>query len=113
MPSPTSVNESLRDLHRTGQLVSRYPEIRGLLTGLSGAELLTAGQLLSRIDPDEVLREHPAVPHLAVTGHGTLSQLVAPLTAELARHGLLAQTRLSDFDRYVFDLGDPDSELYA
>ncbi len=115
MATTTEPHESLRDLHRAGQLASRYPDVRGLLDGLSGADLASAGQLLSRIDPDEVRRAHPTVPHLsvAVTGHGTLSQLVAPLTAELARHGVLSSVHLSEFDGYVFDLGDPDSQLYA
>ncbi|MGC9544526.1 HAD-IIIC family phosphatase [Streptomyces sp. UG1] len=107
--------DSLRALHRGDQLVARYPEVRGLLTDLTGAELVTAGQLLGRLDPDEIARVHPALPRLsvAVTGHGTLAQLVAPLTAELARHGLPARIRVSDFDGYVFDLGDPDSDLYT
>ncbi len=108
-------DETLLDLHRAGKLVSRYPAIRGLLAGLSDAELTSAGQLLARLDPDEVLREHPAVQAVTVfvTGHGTLAQLTAPLVAEFARHGLLARTVAADFDSYVFELGDPGSELYA
>lgn len=105
---------TVADLHRAGRLVKEYPTVRGLLTGLSESELLTAGQLLSRLDPDDVRASHPAVPQvrIAVTGHGTLAQLTAPLTAELARHGLLSRIHLSDFDSYVFDLGDTDSDLY-
>ncbi|HEY7147225.1 MAG TPA: HAD-IIIC family phosphatase, partial [Streptosporangiaceae bacterium] len=70
--------------------------------------------LLSQLDPDEVLRAHPATRQvtLAITGHGTLSQLVPPLTAELARHGLLARVHSSAFDSYVADLLDPGSDLY-
>ncbi|TYB45391.1 HAD-IIIC family phosphatase [Actinomadura chibensis] len=107
--------ETLLDLHRTGKLVDRYPAVPGLLAGMSGAELVTAGRLLARLDPDEVAAAHPGVPAVtvAVTGHGTLAQLVPPLTAELARHGLLARPLVSDFDRWVFDLGDPDGDLYA
>jgi FkbH-like protein len=112
---PRQDDETLLDLHHAGKLVSRYPAVRGLLAGLSDTELVSAGRLLSLLDPDDVLREHPAVPAVAtyVTGHGTLAQLTAPLVAEFARHGLLARVTISDFDAYVFDLGDPESGLYA
>ncbi|MEU9532069.1 HAD-IIIC family phosphatase [Streptomyces sp. NPDC048213] len=92
-----------------------YPAVRGLVAGLSGDALVRAGRLLARLDPDRVLAAHPATPAplIAVTGHGTLSALVPALTGELARHGLLARVRLSDFDSWVFDLADPGSALYA
>ncbi|GHH88409.1 HAD-superfamily phosphatase, subfamily IIIC:FkbH [Streptomyces sulfonofaciens] len=116
-PAATAPAEprSVADLHRAGQLLAQYPKVRALLAPLGGPELLTAGQLLSRLDPDEVRAAHPAVPQVtvAVTGHGTLSQLTAPLTAELARHGLLARIAVSDFDSYVFDLSDARSDLYG
>lgn len=100
------------DLHRQGRLVERYPEVHTLLTE---ADLGAAGLLLSRLDPDDVLAAHPSTTTLsvAITGHGTLAQLLPPLTAELARHGILARTTVSDFDSYIFDLGDPDSALYS
>lgn len=108
------MSETVIDLHRSGKLEARYPEVRGLLAGLTDGDLATAGRLLARLDPDRILNEHPGVTPitLAVTGHGTLSQLVPSLTAELARHGLLARAEVSDFDSYVFDLGDADSALY-
>ncbi|MFD3533731.1 HAD-IIIC family phosphatase [Streptomyces sp. NPDC058664] len=107
--------ESLSDLHRAGRLVERYPDVAGLLALLPEAELIRSGRLLARLDPDEVLAAHPSVPAplVAVTGHGTLAALAPALTVEFARHGLLARVRLSDFDRWVFDLVDPDSSLYA
>jgi FkbH-like protein len=114
MHAPSPPDRTVLDLHRTGRLVHAYPSVRRLLADLPDAELARAGQLLSRLDPDDVLREHPLIPAVtvAITGHGTLSQLVAPLTAELARHGLLLRPRLSDFDGYVFDLADSGSAVY-
>jgi FkbH-like protein len=108
-------SDGLQELHRAGLLAARYPSVRGLVADLSGAELVRAGQVLARVDPDDVVREHPDVPKVtvAVTGHGTLSVLVPALTAETARHGLLMRPFVGDFDGYVFDLGDPASALYA
>ncbi|MGH3170831.1 MAG: hypothetical protein ACRDN0_33790, partial [Trebonia sp.] len=113
-PGTEAENEFIR-LYRAGQLVSEYPRIQGLLAGLPEEQLSRAGQLLSRIDPDEVMAAHPEVRcvTIAITGHGTLNGLIPPLTAELARHGLLLRPVLSHFDGYVFDLGRPDSQLYA
>lgn len=110
---PTSA-PTLLDLHRAGQLVARYPEVRTLLGALDDDGLIRAGRLLARLDPDEVLAAHPGTPtvSVAVTGHGTVAPLLPALTAELARHGLLLRARLSTFDSYVFDLADPDSALY-
>lgn len=107
-------SERLRRLHHDGELVANYPLVRGLLAGLDDAAFGRAGRLLATLDPDAVSAAHdvPVLP-VAITGHGTLNALVAPLTAELARHGLLAKPRLSDFDSYVFDLSDPGSALYA
>ncbi|MFD5466854.1 HAD-IIIC family phosphatase [Kitasatospora sp. NPDC127059] len=106
---------AVAELHAAGRLADDYPRVRGLLADLPDAELARAGQVLARLDPDEVLRAHPSAPvvGVAVTGHRTLGTLVPPLTAELARHGLLARTHLSAFDGWVFDLGDPGSGLYA
>ncbi|MEU4745701.1 HAD-IIIC family phosphatase, partial [Actinosynnema sp. NPDC023658] len=85
-----------------------------LLPHLTGPHLLRAVQRLARLDPDEVRRLHPSVPAVtvAVTGHGTVSGIVAPLTAELARHGLLLRPHVTDFDSYVLELADPDSALH-
>ncbi|MFF2660050.1 HAD-IIIC family phosphatase [Kitasatospora sp. NPDC058032] len=113
--APLTPERRLLELVRSGRLAAHYPEVRGLLSELSGEGLTRAGQLLGRLDPDEVLREHPAVPAVtvAVTGHGTLSSLVAPLTAEFARHGLLLRPHVADYNSFVFDLSDPGSALYA
>ncbi|WP_432969459.1 HAD-IIIC family phosphatase [Dactylosporangium sp. CA-233914] len=99
---------------RTGDPVADYPRVRALLRSVPHGELPRAGRLLSRLDADEVLRHHPAQPvlNVAVTGHGTLSELLPPLTAELARHGLLLRPYTASFDTYLPELLDPDSELY-
>ena len=108
-------DQEILALHRAGQLISQYPRVGHLVADLPGPELFKAGQLLARLAPDEILRQHPTVPAVtvAITGHGTLSALVPVLTAELARHGMLLRPHVADFDSYVFDLSDPGSALYA
>ncbi|WP_208896930.1 HAD-IIIC family phosphatase [Streptomyces incarnatus] len=118
MPSsPPGAPDELTALHRAGELAAHYPRVGALLAddGVDEAALTRAGRLLSRLDPDDVLRHHPRTPVLsvAVTGHGTLNQLQAPLTAQFARHGLLVRPHFTDFDSYVFALSDPSSDLYA
>jgi FkbH-like protein len=102
-------------LHRDGRLAGSYPSVPGLLATATPEEVVRAGQLLTRLDPGEVLAAHPDTTTLSVTvlGHGTLSPLLAPLAGEAARHGLLFRTRVADFDSWVFELGDADSALYA
>lgn len=114
-PPVESAADRLLALHRSGQVAARYPEIRALLAGLPEEELARAGRLLSRLDPDDVLREHPAQPRvtIAVTGNGTLSGLVPLLTAELARHGVVLRPQVGDFGTYVADLSDPDGAFLA
>jgi FkbH-like protein len=107
--------DELTELHRAGALAASYPRLAGLLAGLSDVDLRRAGAVLSRLDPDAVLAEHPRTPVLsvAVTGHGTLGPLLPALAAELGRHGLLLRPYLSTFDSWVPDLSDPGSALYA
>ncbi|WP_035303884.1 HAD-IIIC family phosphatase [Actinokineospora inagensis] len=110
---PTA-RQRLLDLHRAGALAANYPAVRRLLAEVDAEDLARCGQLLARLDPADVLVAHPEQPVLtvAITGHGTVEPLVPPLTAELARHGLLLRPHVADFDSYVFDLSDPDSALY-
>jgi FkbH-like protein len=110
-----AATRQLLALHRDGRLAAEYPAVRGLLAEHDPPELVTAGRLLALLDPDEVLRLHPAVPsiRIAVRGHGTLAAVSPALVAELARHGILGRPTLGDFDSYVFDLADPGSDLYA
>jgi FkbH-like protein len=115
MTTPPTAPADLLDLHRTGRLAAHYPAVRRLLAGLDDAGLAAAGQVLSRLDPEQVLHHHPEVPvvTVALTGHGTLAPLIPPLCAELARHGLLLRPYLADFDSYHSDLIRPESDLYA
>ncbi|MFH8756812.1 HAD-IIIC family phosphatase [Streptomyces atroolivaceus] len=108
-------DDTLRSLHERGRVAAEYPRVRGLVRGAGVAETRWAGNLLARIGADAVLAEHPGTPVVSVafTGHSTVSGLVAPVTAELARHGLLLRPHVSDFDGYVFDLSDTASELYS
>jgi FkbH-like protein len=107
--------EGIRELSRAGELALRYPEVIRLLIDVDGPELVRAGQLLSRVPASDVLAAHPATPvvRVAITGHGELSGLLAPLTAELARHGLLLVPYQAPFDSYVFELGSSGSPLYG
>ncbi len=113
--APASPAAALRALHTAGRLAEEYPRVKELLATATGPELAAAGQLLARLDPHQVTAAHSQVPALtvAVTGHGTLSGLLPALTGELARHGVLLRPHTTDFDSYVFELGDPASELYA
>jgi FkbH-like protein len=113
--SPPAPADTVLDLARSDRLGAEYPQVRALLQELDAEGRLRAGRLLSRLDPDAVTAAHPgtAVIDVAITGHGTLSGLLPPLTAELARHGLLLRPHLTSFDSWVFELSDPGSELYS
>ncbi|MFG2041309.1 HAD-IIIC family phosphatase [Dactylosporangium sp. NPDC048998] len=114
----TSMNGSgtaLFDLLGSGAALERYPEVQALLAGVPPEALTRAGRMLSRLDPQEIHRRHPGVPvaTVAITGHGTLNDLVPELTVQLARHGIALRPHLTAFDSYVFELSDPASGLYA
>ena len=110
--------DTLQSLHEQGRLAAEYPRVRALVGELSDNEdsdgLRRAGNLLARLGAEAVLKEHPATPTVSVvvTGHSTVTGLMAPLTAQLARHGTLLQPHATDFDSYVFELSDPTSALY-
>ncbi|MFJ2581560.1 HAD-IIIC family phosphatase [Kitasatospora aureofaciens] len=109
--------DRLRALRAGGGLAAAYHEVPGLLAELLDdadparrtADLCRAGRLLAGADPEAVLRHHPDTPALtvAITGQSTVGELVDPLTAELARHGLLLRPLLGDFGGYLRDLTDP------
>ena len=98
----------LADWQRDGELAGNFAAVPALLAGMPDTDIALAGHLLSRVDPDEVDARAVTV---AITGHGTVAGLVAPLTGEFARHGLLPRPVVGGFDSYVSDLGDPDGEL--
>ncbi|MGC9440843.1 HAD-IIIC family phosphatase [Streptomyces sp. WG5] len=115
-PSPLA---ALRTLRREGQLAARYPRIAPLLAELAGTgaetDLRRAGSVLAQLDHAQVLAAWPETETavIAVTGHSTLGGLGDPLAAEFGRHGVLTETRPSDFDAYQRDLRDTGSPLYA
>jgi FkbH-like protein len=111
--------DRLRRMHSAGTLASDYGSVPALLNEIAAApdgpaDLMRAGLILGRLDAEEVRREAAVeTVTVAVTGHGTLGSLLAPLTAEFARHGLLLEAHVGDFDAYLRDLQDTASHLYA
>lgn len=109
----------LRDLAGQGDLTEHYGSVAGILAGIAAdgttADLIRAGTLLKRLDPDLVKERHPGTQavSLAVTGWSTLDGLIAPLTAELARHGWVLEPDISDFASYRKDLSDTTGRLYT
>jgi FkbH-like protein len=112
--APASAVDWLRQRLADGDLPDRYPELAPRLGTAGPAEVRQAGTLLQRVAPELVLAAHPDTPvvRVAVTGHSTLDAVRAPLTGELARHGLMLEATMTDFDSYLFTLSDPGSELY-
>jgi FkbH-like protein len=110
--------DRLRELKARGELEAHHDEVAPLLAemldttadvrGAHVGDLVRAGRLLAGIDRDAVLVHHPGTPvvTVAVTGQGTVAELVDPLTAELARHGLLLRPLLGDHGAYLRDLTD-------
>lgn len=112
--------DRLRSLHAAGSLAGEYRVVASLLAEIAAqengaADLVRAGQVLSRLDPDEVLGSDGDVEvvTVAITGHSTIGNLLAPLTAEFARHGMLLRPRMSEFDAYLRDMQETESLLYA
>ncbi|WP_406376580.1 HAD-IIIC family phosphatase [Streptomyces sp. NBC_00647] len=111
---PDALNELLA-LQRNGTLLAEFPRIGPMLDTLDDHGRATAGRRLAALDPAALLSAHPGLAALtvAVTGHGTLAELVPALTTEFARAGIVVRPVVSDFDSWVFDLADPESGLYA
>ncbi|GAA2077535.1 HAD-IIIC family phosphatase [Streptomyces albiaxialis] len=115
-PAPASTAlERLRELHTTGKLAVEYPSVPGLLAELDPAGLARAGRLLQRVPVEEIEARHPGTAPVtaALTGHGTLDGLTAPLTGQLARHGIPLRVTVGDHDAWLRDLRDTGSALYA
>ncbi|MEU4492183.1 HAD-IIIC family phosphatase [Streptomyces sp. NPDC023998] len=100
---------TLRGLYAGGRLEAEYGSVRTLLARMPQSDLPAAGQLLARLDLDAIRRHGPDLPvvTVAVTGQSTVSPLVAPLTAELARHGLVLDPVVSPYGSYLHDLLSP------
>ncbi|MFG2926106.1 HAD-IIIC family phosphatase [Streptomyces sp. NPDC048305] len=111
--------ETLRALRAQGRLAEEYPAVAPLLAEMvsagADADFRRAGNLLTQLDRTAVLEARPDTETVvvALTGHSTIGGVRAPLTGEFARHGLLVEDRLSDFDAYLRDLRDTGSALYA
>ncbi|WP_433342937.1 hypothetical protein [Micromonospora sp. CA-111912] len=86
-----------------------HPHPVGQARELSDTDLLRAGRLLAALDQDRLRTAHPEVTTVtvAVTGHGTLPDLVTALTAELARRHLLLVPYAGQFDVTVWARAHP------
>ncbi|MFD7863398.1 HAD-IIIC family phosphatase [Streptomyces sp. NPDC059783] len=110
--------QGLRDLRRQGLLEEAYDLVAPALAdeGPDGAraDAAAAGRLLGGVDPEAVLRHHPATPvvTVGVTGQSTVGQVLDPLRGELARHGMLLRAVVGEHGTYLRDLTDPESELH-
>ncbi|MEU6227065.1 HAD-IIIC family phosphatase [Streptomyces sp. NPDC047042] len=112
---PAGSLDRLRTLAGQGRLALEHPSVAALLAGLEPEDLARAGRLLARLDRAEVLRHHPDTPVLtvSVTGSSTLGALLPPLTGEFARHGLLLNPLMGDYDGWITELQDLDGPLYT
>lgn len=117
---PAGPLDQLRALYGEQRLAAEYPAVPGLLGELAQRDdgltrLSRAGRLLAKVAVEDITERHPDVvpATVAVTGHGTLDALTAPLTAELARHGIPLRAGIGEHDAWVRDLQDTRSHLYA
>lgn len=116
----TSPLDRLRALYGEKRLAAEYRTVPGILAELAQSfdgltQLSRAGRLLVKVAPEDIVERHPSVvpATVAVTGHGTLDGLIAPLAAELARHGIPLRVSTGDHDSWLRDLQHTSSHLYA
>ncbi|MFK4070920.1 hypothetical protein [Streptomyces sp. NPDC029674] len=124
-PRRSSPLQRLRTLREDGRLAACWPEVAPLLAQVTDPgpggrdraavldELLACGRILAEVDAAEVRGHHPATPLVTVvlTGHAPTARLTAPLTAELARHGLPLRLVTGEQGAYLRDLTDPYGQL--
>lgn len=115
----TNAVDRLRELRARDSLEASYDTVAGLLARSEAEDdpvaLRRAGRLLAGVDPRRVLECHPGTPvvTVAITGQSTVAPVVDPLTAELARHGILLRPVLGDHGAYVHDLTDREGHLHG
>lgn len=120
-PEPPHALAELRALQAAPGLGCRWQAVGALLNRMAAAdngiiELAKAGRLLQRTGAERILAEaaatsspigQPEPVGITVTGTGTLNDLAPALTAEFARHGLLADLTMTDFASYRQSLLEP------
>ncbi|MGA4848557.1 HAD-IIIC family phosphatase [Streptomyces sp. G5(2025)] len=102
----------LRRLRDQKELIGSFPEVCSLIGRMDEEKRARSGQLLTTLSPDSLLAAHPRMTAVTVvvTGNGTCAPLVAPLTAEFARHRMVLRT--AGHGQYLADLGDPGGPAY-
>jgi FkbH-like protein len=106
---------ALRDLRGAGGVAANWTDVPALLAKMDAEYLRRAGDLLARVDPDDLLARNPSVAdvRVTVTGSSTLDGLRGALAAEAARHGLVVRTSLSGLGEWFADLCEPTAGGYA
>ncbi|WP_206308732.1 HAD family hydrolase [Streptomyces sp. A1136] len=118
-PARTGVLDRLRALRDQGRLEDAYDTVAALLARDEveddPALLRRIGRMLAGVDRQRVRDRHPDIPvvTIGITGQSTVGPVVDPLTAELARHGLLLEPVLGDHGAYVQDLAGPGGPFGA
>jgi FkbH-like protein len=104
----------LRELAKRGELASSYREVADLLRDATPEVLRKAGAVLARVDAADVTAHDTALPvaTVSVVGSCTLAPLVAPLHAELARHGFVPRVQVGGYGQYQMELRDPSNPVF-
>jgi len=107
--------QRLRELRAMGSLVTNYSEVPTLLANLGDEYLRRASHLLSRLSVSEITSRYQqyAAVRVYLTGNFTISPLVDLLTVVMARHGIVLDAEVGDYNQYLFDFNDDESRLYA
>jgi len=101
----------LRALSAAGTLAQNYEELPALLAEMDDDGLYRAGRLLSRVDTQRATDHELLTAKVFITSNFTCSAVCEFLTAQMARHGIVARCEMSAFNQYVFDLGSRDNRL--
>jgi FkbH-like protein len=103
----------IRALSASGLLGEHYDELPALLAELDDDGLYRAGRLLSRVDAEraKARHRHLRTANVFITSNFTCNAVGEFLTAQMARHGIVAKCEAGAYNQYLFDLGSPDSRL--